>query len=179
MTLQSKSFLPFRQGPSFGGWRHHLPPAKAVGLWALGSVPHDSTGKRREVYSAPLGESPAERDRGWLWRPCIGPPSQPKLALNLPMKGPSFWSADRVGGQFSRKVSVEITLQSKSFLPFRQGLFSVWRHRPHRSKASTTLLRNLPPEGGYILIARRALPHPLNPLNLLNPLNPHAQRACP
>ena len=26
----------------------------------------------------------------------------------------------------------------------------------------------------FILIARRAIPHPLNPVNLLNPLNPHA-----
>ncbi len=32
----------------------------------------------------------------------------------------------------------------------------------------------MPPTGGYILIARRAIPSPLNPLNLLNPLNPHA-----
>ena len=30
----------------------------------------------------------------------------------------------------------------------------------------------MPPTGGYILIARRAIPSPLNPLNLLNPLNP-------
>ena len=26
----------------------------------------------------------------------------------------------------------------------------------------------------FILIARKAIPSPLNPLNLLNPLNPHA-----
>ena len=26
-----------RQQSPFGGWRHHLPPAKAVGLWVLGS----------------------------------------------------------------------------------------------------------------------------------------------
>ena len=29
----------------FGGWRHHLPPAKAVGLWVLSSVPYVSAGK--------------------------------------------------------------------------------------------------------------------------------------
>jgi hypothetical protein len=28
----------------------------------------------------------------------------------------------------------------------------------------------------FILIARRAIPSPLNPLNLLNPLNPHARK---
>jgi hypothetical protein len=27
----------FGGSPPFGGWRHHLPPAKAVGLWALGN----------------------------------------------------------------------------------------------------------------------------------------------
>jgi|GEM_PF-6874229 len=32
---------------------------------------------------------------GKLWRSCIGPPSQPKLASSLPNKRPSFWSADR------------------------------------------------------------------------------------
>jgi hypothetical protein len=32
----------------------------------------------------------------------------------------------------------------------------------------------LPPQGGKILIAQRAIPPPLNLLNLLNPLNPHA-----
>ena len=37
----------------FGGWRHHLPPAKAVGLWMLDNGPHDSAGKSREIYSAP------------------------------------------------------------------------------------------------------------------------------
>ena len=36
------------------------------------------------------------------------------------------------------------------------------------------------PRSGIIkLIARRAIPSPLNPLNPLNLLNPHAQRACP
>ena len=28
--------------------------------------------------------------RFMLWRSCIGPPSQPKLALSLPIKGPFF-----------------------------------------------------------------------------------------
>ena len=33
-----------------------------------------------------------------LWRSCIGPPSQPKLALSLPIKGPSFCRLTVVGG---------------------------------------------------------------------------------
>ena len=37
----------------FGGWRHHLSPAKAGALWVLSSAPHGTTGKGREVYSAP------------------------------------------------------------------------------------------------------------------------------
>ena len=46
--------------------------------------------------------------RGWyrrfaamgfmLWRSCIGPPSQPKLALSLPIKGPSFCRLTVFGG---------------------------------------------------------------------------------
>ena len=39
-------------------------------LWTLSSVPHDSAGKRREVYSVPrMGESPAQPDKG----SCGGP----------------------------------------------------------------------------------------------------------
>ena len=33
-----------------------------------------------------------------LWRSCIGPPRQPKLALSLPIKGPSFCRLTVVGG---------------------------------------------------------------------------------
>ena len=33
-----------------------------------------------------------------LWRSCIGPPSQPKLALSLPIKGPSFCRLTVLGG---------------------------------------------------------------------------------
>ena len=33
-----------------------------------------------------------------LWRSCIGPPSQPKLALSLPIKGPSFCRLTVYGG---------------------------------------------------------------------------------
>ena len=50
--------------------------------------------------------------RGWyrrfaamgfmLWRSCIGPPSQPKLALSLPIKGPSFCRLTVVGGSAAR-----------------------------------------------------------------------------
>ena len=37
-----------------------------------------------------------------LWRSCIGPPSQPKLALSLPIKGPSFCRLTVVGGSAAR-----------------------------------------------------------------------------
>ena len=50
--------------------------------------------------------------RGWyrrfaamgfmLWRSCIGPPSQPKLALSLPIKGPSFCRLTVFGGSAAR-----------------------------------------------------------------------------
>ena len=36
-----------------------------------------------------------------LWRSCIGPPSQPKLALSLPIKGPSFCRLTVIGGMGS------------------------------------------------------------------------------
>ena len=36
-----------------------------------------------------------------LWRSCIGPPSQPKLALSLPIKGPSFCRLTVIGGMDS------------------------------------------------------------------------------
>ena len=36
--------------------------------------------------------------RFMLWRSCIGPPSQPKLALSLPIKGPSFCRLTVFGG---------------------------------------------------------------------------------
>ena len=42
-----------KKHPPFGGWRHHLAPAKAGALWVLGNVPHDTKGKRREAYSVP------------------------------------------------------------------------------------------------------------------------------
>ena len=34
---QRLRWAPCRQQAPFGGWRHHLPPAKAVGLWMLSS----------------------------------------------------------------------------------------------------------------------------------------------
>ena len=37
-------------------------------------------------------------DEYMLWRSFIGPPSQPKLALSLPIKGPSFCRLTVVGG---------------------------------------------------------------------------------
>ena len=37
-------------------------------------------------------------DEYMLWRSCTGPPSQPKLALRLPMKGPSFCRLTVFGG---------------------------------------------------------------------------------
>ena len=37
----------FGSSPPFGALRHHLPPAEAVGLWVLGPVSRESTGKRR------------------------------------------------------------------------------------------------------------------------------------
>ena len=40
-------------GTSFGGCATTFAPAEPGALWTLGSVSHDSTGKRREVYSAP------------------------------------------------------------------------------------------------------------------------------
>ena len=47
MSLDSQSPLAPYESSSFAT------PAKAVGLWTLDNVPHDSAGKRREVYSAP------------------------------------------------------------------------------------------------------------------------------
>ena len=34
----------------FGALRHHLPPAEAVGLWALRNKPHDATGNRKVKF---------------------------------------------------------------------------------------------------------------------------------
>ncbi len=49
-----------------------------------------------------------------LWRSCIGPPSQPKLALSLPIKGPSFCRLTVVGGSENRTTS----LRSMEMHPF-------------------------------------------------------------
>ena len=40
-------------GPPFGGCATTFVPVSLGALWVLGSVPHGSTGKRREVYSVP------------------------------------------------------------------------------------------------------------------------------
>ena len=45
------------------------------------------------LFCSPDGgkKSPAQPDKGErLRKPCIGPSSQPKLALRLPIKGPTF-----------------------------------------------------------------------------------------
>ena len=55
---------------AFSAWRSPplvpygttFPPAKAVGLWTLNIVPHDTTGKGREAYSAPCIGVASERD---------------------------------------------------------------------------------------------------------------------
>jgi hypothetical protein len=39
--LISASLAAFGGFPPFGALRHHLPPAKAVGLWVLSNVPHN------------------------------------------------------------------------------------------------------------------------------------------
>ena len=65
--------------------------------------------------------------------------SRPKLALGLPIKGPSFWMVDRPS-------------------------FAVAQDDGGRQEGES---RN----AVFILIARRAIPSPLNLLNLLNPLN--------
>ena len=65
--------------------------------------------------------------------------SRPKLALGLPIKGPSFWLVDRPS-------------------------FAVAQDDGGRREGES---RN----AVFILIARRAIPSPLNLLNLLNPLN--------
>ena len=49
-----QSPLPYGSAP-FGGWRHHLPPAKAVGLWVLGSgVKVSLWQQRRENHTTGL-----------------------------------------------------------------------------------------------------------------------------
>ena len=39
----------------FGGWRHHLPPAKAVGLWVLSNGSPQSS-EDSTISSSPAGE---------------------------------------------------------------------------------------------------------------------------
>ena len=53
----------------------------------------------------PLGEVP----RSGIGGGCggLGPPSQPKLALRLPIKGPTFWSADRCQRPITETVRIE------------------------------------------------------------------------
>ena len=51
--------------------------------------------RQRWCRKAPKGEKP-------LRRPCIGSSSQPKLALSLPIKGPSFRLTDRTAGEVRR-----------------------------------------------------------------------------
>ena len=57
-----------------------------------------------------------------LWRSCIGPPSQPKLALSLPIKGLTYWLADRARWRGGR--------------PFgRHFLCRLWRRKPYNRPA--------------------------------------------
>ena len=45
-----------------------------------------------------------------LWRSCIGPPSQPKKALSLPIKGLTYWLADRPRMTSVRREEIEAAL---------------------------------------------------------------------
>ena len=45
-----------------------------------------------------------------LWRSCIGPPSQPKLALSLPIKGLTYRLADRPRMTSVRREEIEAAL---------------------------------------------------------------------
>ena len=68
-----------------------------------------------------------------LWRPCRGSPSQPKLALSLPIKGPSFCLPDRNGAVRSPEDR-SVFFQKRTDAPILRCL----RHHP------------LPVEGGSV-----------------------------
>ena len=68
-----------------------------------------------------------------LWRSCIGPPSQPKLALSLPIKGPSFCRLTVYGGNAAGGSENQTTA------PAARGNAPLWvlsHHFPRRGKFS-------------------------------------------
>ena len=137
----------------------------------------------REI-SAPMRLVPlGEGDFSTLWRLCMESPSQPKLASSLPNKRLSYWRLTGFGRNDNEAGRVFVSIcflqtydkasaaqlsnyprRNQSFFhsPLLLFVMQQWRHR------------GWPRNADYILIARRAIPSPLNPLNLLNPLNPHA-----
>ena len=81
--------------------------------------------------------------RGWhrrfaamgfmLWRSCIGPPSQPKLALSLPIKGPSFCRLTVFGGSAAKGSENQTTgLRPLEMHPYPR----LRRYFPRRGKFS-------------------------------------------
>ena len=105
-----------------------------------------------------------------LWRSCIGPPSQPKLALNLPIKGPSFCRLTVFGGSAAKGSENRKT-----------------GHFPRPQGGCMVFLRAKPDSKGFTIMAPsiilRRHHHPMNLLNQPafsgpNPLNPHAQKGA-
>ena len=86
--------LPFGQRVMFAVLRGRQPPLAAEGGGiAIGHACGVRVQRVQRVWYRRFAAM-----RFMLWRSCIGPPSQPKLALSLPIKGPSFCRLTVFGG---------------------------------------------------------------------------------
>ena len=128
-----------------------------------------------------------------LWRSCIGPPSQPKLALSLPIKGPTYWLADCAhwGGTAPSAPFFIPPLAAKTIQP-PCGRGKTGQPCSARGNAtgggsspecfSCHMTESQSRNADFILIARRAIPQPSEPQALSPPerkrRNPFTQPAA-
>ena len=87
-----------------------------------------SSGRVQRVWYRPWGD-----EFYMLWRSCIGPPSQPKLALSLPIKEPPFCRLTVCGGRAAKgsenhKTSLRL-MEMHPYLRLR-------RYFPRRGKSA-------------------------------------------